>query len=584
MRRTWFCGLVVVGLLAMAAAPAARAGDKPAADEPTVVIRVKSLDTVLQNLKLLATLLGREEAAQDIQGLIKAKVGAKGLQGIDLGRPVGAYVRFGKELGDFAGTLLVPVADAQAFLTLLENVGVTSTKGKDDIYTLQSKLNIDLYLRFAKKYAYVSVGNTDNLSDKNLLDPAKVLAVPEDSLISATVRLDQVPDFGKLLASDQLAKALQELQDKVPPPETEAQKQFAKAAVGYLAQTVADAFKDGQRVRLDVALDKDRKDLAVRMSLSAMPGTELAKAITTAGKSKSAFAGLMSQNAAFRGSVDTTFPPELHKAFARAIEDAAAKGIADMTDAPRRKQAQALVDALLPTVKAGQLDAFFGMAGPVGSHYTLLAAVKVKDGDELGAVVHKLVTAELKTMPAEQRDKIQLDVDTVGAIKIHKFELPRDPKTNKVLEDLPGDPNLFVAFRKDAVFLAIGPQSLATLKSAVAADATDTVPVFLFDFNVAHGWDVGADGRAKGAGGEAVHWWPGRQDPRGRRRRRGADATAAHCAGCARVLREDEGERVNHANGEPSPASASAQPISELFQRTRTSPWWRGRPIFRDRR
>src|SRR5438067_297303 len=130
MRRMW-CPGVCFGLLAalaLALAPAARAGDKPA-DEPTVVIRVKSLDAVLNDLKVLATLLGREQDAQKVQDLVRATVGAKGLHGMDLQRPVGIYVRFGKELEDINGAILVPVADQQAFLAALENLGMNPTKG-----------------------------------------------------------------------------------------------------------------------------------------------------------------------------------------------------------------------------------------------------------------------------------------------------------------------------------------------------------------------------------------------------------------------------------------------------------------------
>jgi hypothetical protein len=483
MRLKWWCSLVVVGLVA--AAPAARAGEKPVTVEPGVVVRVKSLDTVLQNLKLLATLLGREQAALDIQGLIKAKVGAKGLQGIDMGRPVGAYVRFGQELEDLNGALLIPVADQKAFLTLLENLGMKPAKGNDGIYTLQTKQNIDLYLRFAKKYAYVSGINPENLSDKNLLDPAKVLAGAEDSVFSASVRLDKIPDTAKLLVVAALEQKLQELHEKAPAGETEAQKAFRKTALRQASKTVQMALKEGQLLRVDVNVGDGKKDLAVRVALGAVPGTELAKTLKAAGQSKSPFAGLMTKNAAFRGSVDTIFPDAVHKAFTKAIEEAAQKALADISNEAKRKQAQELLDALMPTVRAGKLDAFFGMAGPVNQHYTLLAAVQVKDGDKLGGVVHDLITAALKDMPEAHRQKIELDAATAGTVKIHRFELPRDPKSGKLLDDLPGDPNLYVAFRKDAVFLAIGQGALPALKEAVASTAGGTAPVFLFDFNVA---------------------------------------------------------------------------------------------------
>jgi hypothetical protein len=483
MRRTLSCGLVLVGLLA--AVPGVHSGKKPAADEPTVVIRVKSLDTVLQNLKLLSTLLGREKAAEDIQGLIKAKVGSKGLQGIDLDRPLGAYVRFGKELDDLNGALLIPVSDQAAFVTLLDNLGMRPSKGKDGIYTLQTQQNIELYLRFANKYAYVSAVNTENLSDKNLLDPAKVLAGTADSVLSATVRLDQIPDVAKLLALGQLEQKLQDLQDDAPKDESAAQKVFRKAVIRQVSKTAADVLKEGERGRLDVTVNDAKKELTVRLSLAAQKGTELARTFKAVGQERSPFAGLMTKGAAFRGSVDVVFPEPIHKAFAAAIEEAAQKGLAEIDNPAKRKQAKELVDALLPTARSGQLDAFFGMAGPVNNHYTLLAALKVKDGDRLGTVVHDLVSAEVKTMPADAQKRIQLDADSAGSVKVHRFELPPDPKTGKVLDELPGDPNLYVAFRKDALFLAIGPSALATLKEAVASQQSGTAPVFLFDFNVA---------------------------------------------------------------------------------------------------
>jgi hypothetical protein len=487
MRRI-LCPLVVIGLVA--AVPAARAGDKAA--EPTVVIRVNSLNTVLKDLKVLATLLGREKEAQSIQDLIKAKVGAKGLQGIDLNRPAGAYVRFGEDITDINGAVLVPVADTQNFLTLLQGLqGLTlnPNKGKDDIYTLtvtlQNGQNIDLYMRFANKYAYFSAVNTDYLSDKNLLDPAKVLAGSADSLLSVAIRIDQVPDLFKTLAIDQFEKNVQTLQDNALPGETEGQKEFRIATVKQVTKSASDVLRQGQRATIDVSMNKDKNDLSVRLSLSAKPGTELATTIANSGKYQSAFAALLPNNAAFRGSIGVHFPPEMHKTFAKAIEDSAHKALADLPSDAKRKQAQALVDSIIPTIKSGQLDAFFGMAGPVDKHYTLVAAVKLADGDHVGTVIHDLLEGELKTMPAAQREKIQLDVATVGGVKIHKLELPPDPKTNKVLEGLPGDPNLYVAFRKDAAFLAIGPQSLATLKQAIGSQQTGTVPVFLFDFNLA---------------------------------------------------------------------------------------------------
>src|SRR5688572_2529478 len=122
--KTW---LMVPALLVLFPNSAIEAG-APAAP-PTFVVRVRSIDTLIENAKLLVTLAGREEIAQQVEGLIKAKIGVKGLEGIDTKRPIGAYGRFGKEIDDIAGAVLVPIADEKAFVGLLEDQNFVVTKG-----------------------------------------------------------------------------------------------------------------------------------------------------------------------------------------------------------------------------------------------------------------------------------------------------------------------------------------------------------------------------------------------------------------------------------------------------------------------
>src|SRR5262245_20814914 len=145
---------LVTLLLLGTAAPRVAAQTKP----PTIVFRVRSLDTVVENVKLLVSLAGREEVANQVEGLIKTKVGAKGLEGVDPTRPFGGYARLGNEITDVFGAVLVPIADEKAFLSLLENLNVPFTKGKDGIYTVQGP-GIDAYFRFANKYLYVTALN-----------------------------------------------------------------------------------------------------------------------------------------------------------------------------------------------------------------------------------------------------------------------------------------------------------------------------------------------------------------------------------------------------------------------------------------
>jgi len=478
MRRFGWSALVLIGILA--APHFARAGD----DAPAVVLRVKSLDTVLKNLKLLAALVGQEQAAADIQGLIDKKTGKKGLEGIDMDRPVGAYVKFGAEVTDLNLAMLIPVADQNAFMTLLENLGTNPKKEKGGVYTLQAK-DTELFLRFANKYAYITAFDRDNLLDKNLLDPAKALAGPKDSLLSASLRLDKLPDGARLIVVSALDEKIHEAIDSAPKEDSDAQKAFRKAALKQVGRTISDVITEGKAARVDINLDEVKKDISIKLSMSARPKTELAKTIQNAAAGKSPFAGLLPAGAAFRGSIDAVFPDALRTSFAKLMDEAAKKVLADIADPAKRKQTQQLIDAIMPSIRAGELDAFFGMTGPVKDHYTLLAAVRVQEGDKLGTMVESFIASEMKSMSPGDRAKIKLNVDSAGGVKIHKFELPPDAKTGTVLGGLPGDPNLHVAFRKDAAFFAIGPTALQTIKDAIANQQAGKAPVALFDLDIA---------------------------------------------------------------------------------------------------
>src|SRR5258708_5908965 len=115
----WFPKLALPWLALIAlgtATPRAAAQVTP----PTVAVRVRSLDTVIDHVKLLVALAGREEAAKQIEGLIKTKIGPKGLEGVDPARPLGAFARYGKDIEDVSGAILIPIADEKVFLNFLE--------------------------------------------------------------------------------------------------------------------------------------------------------------------------------------------------------------------------------------------------------------------------------------------------------------------------------------------------------------------------------------------------------------------------------------------------------------------------------
>jgi hypothetical protein len=464
-------------------APAVHANEKPA-DAPAVVVRAKSLNALLENMNFVVRLIGQEDAAAQIEGLVKGKIGKDGIQGIDPGRPFGAYVHFGKGIGDVKGAILIPMADDKSFLNLLDSLGVKYAKDKDGIYTHKTN-NVDLYFRFSHDYLYITSLNTESIQTKNLSEPAKALALSGDAMFAVVARMDQIPNEVKSIALGQLEEKIDAAKKTAATMGNKAQEEFLIALLTDSHQLGKSLIREAVEIRFDLDVTEKTKEMTVNFNVTAKPGSDLAKSIKSMGNLKSPLAGLVKDNVAFQGGVHLVLPAALQTALGSLFDDVKENGLKGIQTKEKRDQAQQLFDAMMPSAKAGEFQFVAAVVGPQMKRYTFVAALKLKEGDKLAKTAYDLLKEAIAEIPAEKRDKFKLDFDSVGPIKIHKFEIPKDGKIDAFLDDVAGDNQLYVAFRDDALFLAIGKEALPTLKAALAnKDAVPSQP-FVFDFDVA---------------------------------------------------------------------------------------------------
>ena len=475
--------LLALPLLFLLSAPAMVLG-QGTLPPPTVVVRINSIDSLIDHVKFLVGLAGQKDAARQIEGLIKTKIGDKGLEGVDSRRPFGMYARVGKDIDDVTAAVLLPIADEKAFLNLLKNLEFQTVKGGNGIYTIKTGSPIDAYLRFANKYAYITALNTAALEDKNLLDPAKVLAGKATSAFTLTIQLDQVPASAKQLTTSMAEQVLQEAQDQKIPGESPAQKAFRVAAINTVTRLIASVLRDGKELMTEVDLDQKSGDLSATFSLSGTSGSELAAGIEAIAKYPSLFAGLVKTNAAFAGLGHLKLPEPLVKALGDVVDEARAMALAGIADGGNKQQAEALFNVLSPTLKSGDFDGALVVTSK-GKQLTLLTAFKVRKGDELGKTIRDLVSANLMDLPPAMRNMIKLDVAAVGPTKIHKLELPAMDQGGKMAEALFGDLSLYVGFTNDAMYLSLGKDGLQAIKEAIPVKATAASPVIFYEADVA---------------------------------------------------------------------------------------------------
>jgi hypothetical protein len=461
-RRSLFSALFL-GLVSALPAPSPAADQKAAkSDKPGVVVRFASLDHLRADFLYLAEVVGEGEKAKQLEGIIKSKLGDKGLEGIDNMKAIGAYGWIGGFGIDSRVVLLLPIADRKAFLDLLSNtLDAKPDKGEDDVYTLNAdKVQAPIYLRFAHDYAYVTVRDKDLLDADGLLAPAVVLPPGRNDTLSLTVDVGQIPDNLKELALGAIENRLAEIKEAELPHHGEAAKKFRDAAVDEVGARLKSLFNHGGETALHLHLDREGGDMALTLRVAGKPDSSLAHTIRDLGQVKSLTAALPRPHSAFMGELNVSLPEKLRKLLEPVLQEGEKHALDHAKDAGQRHVLNTVLPSIMPTLKAAEIDTAFDLQGPdADGLYQLIAGLKVKDGAQLEKTFRKTFAQDAKL--------VKLDVAKVGSVAIHRVTPERvDAGTRRAFGTNP----LYVAFRADAVFLAMGDKGLDAIKQAAAIE------------------------------------------------------------------------------------------------------------------
>jgi hypothetical protein len=469
-----------LALLGLTLLPGVARPEAPKTTTPTIVLRVASIDSLSADVRYLSELAGREEDAKQFEAILKSKTGPKGLEGVDTKKPFGVYGNVGPMGIDSTAVVLLPIADEDAFLGLINKIiGTKPEKGDDGVY----KVAVDnvpdpFYFRFANKYCYVTYRDEKVLAKDALLDPAVVLAGGKVGTLSATVNIDQIPENLRDMALGQIDLRLANLKEKEQPNETEAQKKLRAAVVEDLSGRLKALLSEGGAVELRLDLDRKAGDLSLSVSVAGKPSSKLAAHIRDLGQAKSLAASLVGKDSAMNGLLDVALPEELRAALGPVIDEGEKKALEEEKDKGKRELLAALLKAVKPTLKAGELDAGFDLRGPDASGvYTVVSGIKVKDGAAIDATLRKIIA----DLPKEQRDLIKVDFDKADKVAIHRIT---PDKVDEDTKNLIGDNPFYLAVRDDAVLLAGGAKGLEALKGALTA-APKVGRVAQFEMSVA---------------------------------------------------------------------------------------------------
>jgi hypothetical protein len=437
---------------------------------PTLILKVRSIDGVMEDVKYLADLVGHSGEAKQVDAGLKQKL-PKGFQGVNTHRPLGLYGTIDESLGDSTGVVLIPISNEKDFLELVEQVSHTKPKKDDDgTYELTpDNLPVPVYFRFAHEYAYITGRNKTPLEKTKLLPPESVFGSGFNDTIAATFNLDRIPDALKQIALGQLEVRLADIEQQKPAgdnPEEKIRAQGAKVGAKAAASAITSLLNEGLAFSVRLNIDRRDKVLVAEASLTGKPESRLATALATFARSQSLFAGLLDPDAAINFLAHGSLPSELHKAVNSLIQEIGEKGLAQEHDPAKRAEEEKIFKVLMPTLKAGEVDAAASVRGPSASnHYGVVAGVKVQDGVAIEKTLRDLVAK----LPEAERSRIQVDADRAGDTNIHRIDAGKN--FDKDAREKFGDSPLYLAFRKDAMLVSLGEGGLEAIKQALAGAA-----------------------------------------------------------------------------------------------------------------
>lgn len=442
-------------------APLTRAEEKTKA--PTFSVRLQGIDTLVSDLQFLTEQAGRGEELKQVEGLLKAAIGDKGLEGLDTKKPMALHAYLDASLVDSQVILMLPIADSKAFVDTLDRLGVKPTKDKNDLYEVQLQGSpFPAYFRFANGYMYGTLKEKKNLDVKALPKPADVFPAADKDLLTLSMNLEEFPEDLRKLILGQLELQLTNLKEKQP-GETKAQHVFRAAAMDEVVGFLKSLMTDSAKANFRFGVDRKANEMALSLSLSGKEGSELAKSLAGLGKTESSVAGIVGDDSAIASRVTFELPNKLKKDLAPVIDEAMDKILEKNSQQGVKELLEPILKAAAPTLKQARLDFAFDYRGPTEKKlYTAVGALGIKDG---AALEKALINAHEK-VPAEAKDKISLGVAKVGGTSIHRLNVEKD--LDEEARKQFGESPVWFAIRDDAVFVALGDGGLAALKDALS--------------------------------------------------------------------------------------------------------------------
>jgi len=457
----------------------ARADDPPL---PPIVFQMQPEALVLGSLRGAADMIGGEKAIKAFNKNLKERFGEKGLEGLDINRPIVGYVVLAPKPQDITAVIALPITNEKDFLALCDRLNRDKHRVDAKDKTLYHLPPLDprykALLRFSEQYAYIVYGfNPAPHAELKALVPMPKLYDPaERGLIAGRLHFDRIPLAVKL-AAPVLFEEVKKTMFGSFGIDRERNDWFTKAVSPPLEKLATRYFllaggADVLTARLNI--DPEAGNFIAEATLTAKPNSELSKVIAAYKTAPNRFGALTNHPdtvTAFHTRAPL-FAPEVRTAIVAAIEEGQKQGGNGLGIGLGEKAVMdEFLKGMVRTIKDSNLDLAVALRGPnKDGWFTLIGGLAFEDT----AVLEKEIKAMVnKILPPAEEERMKWDVDKVGKVGIHTYHFTEDGILD--FTKLFGGEKCIVAFAfaPQGVIGVIGPDSVAVLKEVLAAKPVD---------------------------------------------------------------------------------------------------------------
>lgn len=438
---------------------------------PFVVVAASSANQLKEKATFLFETAGYPDAVDTILAQLDENV--NGLSGLDWDRPAGVMVFLNSVFPPaFELVAFLPMSNVEDFRSMMELGPVVMREdpleeGRFELIMQRGNIQI----RTHGDYAFIQLPpmDPDPAFDRDLPDPVALSAGLVNQFdVGLMLDVEAVPKGTRDLILNVLTSTMStqiQQRDGEPEGSYRMRKSWMQADI--------DAFKlmmdELQRMSIGLKLTPETPGAQIDMVMDVREGTKLLEAILASGTRPSYFTPLLSEDSPISLSWSgmlAEWDIERYSGVLEGLKSEVARAVEEnnLGEVPTEGSPLfAAISALQATVEEGHFDFFGQMYRDAADKVTVIAALRVEDGDAVAAGLRDLL---LRVQDNSDIGEIRIGDAEHAGVTFHRLNF-RDPDAG-AKELFGADPGISVGSSSRSLWISVGgDQSFETLKNVM---------------------------------------------------------------------------------------------------------------------